>query len=235
MWGDFAEERKGPHRHMNHIVPRLLFFVLGTGINSMGISLITLGSLGTSPISSTPYVASLAFPALSFGMTTFIWNVLFILIQVALLRRRFKPSQFLQVAANLLFSAMIDVSMALFGFLHPTALWQQLLCVVAGCVVLALGIVIEVAPNVIVVPGEGVVRALAIVTGVRYGTVKAVFDVSLIVIAVVLSLVCFHGLRGVGVGTIVSALLVGPVINVINRVFRFPDRIRALALAHDAR
>lgn len=31
----------------------------------------------------------------SFGVTTFIWNILLILVQVVLLRRDFKPSQFL--------------------------------------------------------------------------------------------------------------------------------------------
>lgn len=66
---------------MNHIVARFAFFMLGVAINSFGIVLITVGNLGTSPISSVPYVFSLAFPQLSFGMTTFIWNILFIMIQ----------------------------------------------------------------------------------------------------------------------------------------------------------
>lgn len=225
---------------MNNMPQRFAFFALGVVINSFGVALITKGALGTSAISSVPYVASLQWPFLSFGVTTFIWNILFILIQLALLRREFKPSQFLQVLVNLLFSAMIDVSMAILGFLNPSALWEQcacvvLGCVVLGCVVLAFGIVIELAPNVVVVPGEGVVRAIAQVTKIRVGTVKAAFDITLIVIAGVMSLICFHELRGVGVGTVISALLVGPIINVINRVFTFQYRIQALALSRDGR
>ena len=219
---------------MNNMPQRFAFFALGVVINSFGVALITKGALGTSAISSVPYVASLQWPFLSFGVTTFIWNILFILIQLALLRREFKPSQSLQVLVNLLFSAMIDVSMVILGFLNPTALWEQCVCVMLGCVVLAFGIVIELAPNV-VVPGEGVVRAIAQVTNIRVGTVKAVFDITLIVIAGVMSLICFHELRGVGVGTVISALLVGPIINVINRVFTFQHRIQALALSRDGR
>ena len=94
---------------------------------------------------------------------------------------------------------------------------------------------ISSVPNVVVVPGEGVVRAIAQVTKIRVGTVKAAFDITLIVIAGVMSLICFHELRGVGVGTVISALLVGPIINVINRVFTFQRRIRALALSRDGR
>lgn len=218
---------------MNHIVSRMALFVLGVAINSFGIVLITVGDLGTSPISSVPYVFSLAFPRLSFGTTTFIWNILFIIIQIILLRHRFKPSQFLQILANILFSTAIDVSTMILGFLNPQAIWERLLCVVLGCMILALGIVVEVAPNVIVVPGEGVVRALSIVTRIRYGTVKVAFDVSLIVIASVLSFIFFGRLNGIGVGTIISAVVVGMFINLINRLFKFPDRIRALALGRD--
>lgn len=94
---------------------------------------------------------------------------------------------------------------------------------------------ISSVPNVVVVPGEGVVRAIAQVTKIRVGTVKAAFDITLIVIAGVMSLICFHELRGVGVGTVISALLVGPIINVVNRVFTFQHRIQALALSRDGR
>lgn len=136
---------------------------------------------------------------------------------------------------NVLFSVMIDVSMAILGVLHPTMLWEQFLCIGLGCVALAFGIVIELAPNVVVVPGEGVVRAIAKVSGVRVSTVKAVFDITLIIIAAVLSLIFFHGLRGVGIGTVISAVLVGPIINIVNRVFTFQHRIQALALSRDGR
>ncbi|ETY71527.1 YczE/YyaS/YitT family protein [Bifidobacterium moukalabense] len=217
---------------MNHLLRRYLYFILGVVINSFAIAFITKGDMGTSQISSVPYVLSLKYP-LSFGATTFIFNLLFIIMQIALLRRDFRPVQLLQVAVNLVFSLMIDVSMNLLGFLDPTALWERLLCVAVGCVILAFGIVIEVSPNVLMVPGEGIVHALSTVTKVRLGTTKIIFDVTLIAIAVVLSFVFFGGLCGVGMGTVVSALCVGPVINCINRWFRFPARIRALSLVTD--
>lgn len=220
---------------MNHLLLRLAFFVLGVSINSFGIALITVGNLGTTQISGVPYVFSLQFPQLSFGVTTFIWNVLFIIIQVILLRREFKPSQFLQIVANFIFSAAVDVSMSILSFLNPQALWERLLCVVVGCMVLALGIVIELAPNIVVVPGDGLVNALSIVTKIRYGTVKVTFDVSLIIIASVCSLLLFGTFNGIGIGTIISAIIVGIFINVINRLFKFPDRIRALSLSRDGR
>ena len=98
---------------------------------------------------------------------------------------------------------------------------------------MGFGIVIEVSPNVLMVPGEGIVRALSIVAHAKYGTTKIVFDITLIAIAVVLSFAFFGTLRGVGLGTVISALCVGSVINGVNRVFAFPECIRSLALVTD--
>ena len=43
-------------------IKRYCIFMIGLFINSLGVSLITKANLGTSPISSIPYVLSLNFP-----------------------------------------------------------------------------------------------------------------------------------------------------------------------------
>lgn len=213
---------------MKHLAPRYGFFVLGVAINSFGVAFITKSALGTSQISSVPYVLSLWQPSMSFGMTTFLFNMLFILTQIVLLKRDFHPIQFLQIAVNLLFSRLIDVSMALLWFFQPETLLVRLISLLVGCVILAVGISIEVAPDTLVVPGEGVVRAISQVSGKRFGTVKVYFDVTLIVIAVVLSFLFFGKLNGIGVGTVVSALTVGKFVNIIDRRLPLIGWIRSL-------
>ncbi len=175
------------------ITLRYLFFTLGLLINSFGIAFITKSSLGTSQISSLPYVLSLRFP-LSFGGFTFLMNTVFILIQIAIQRRDFPPVQLLQIAANVLFSGFIDVSMAALSWLHPAGWLARGGCMLLGCAILACGISIEIAPDVITVPGEGLMRVLAQATGKDFGRVKLVFDVTLIVIASALSLLFFRRL-----------------------------------------
>ena len=104
---------------MSTLIKRYFFFILGLIINSFGVAFITKSALGTSQISSIPYVLSLKFTNLSFGQTTFIFNMLFILIQLLILKKDFRPIQFLQIAANILFSSFIDVSMTLLTGLNP--------------------------------------------------------------------------------------------------------------------
>ncbi|MBM6726648.1 YczE/YyaS/YitT family protein [Megamonas funiformis] len=219
---------------MKVISLRYFYFFLGIIINSFGIAFITKSNLGTSQISSIPYIFSLEYTDFSFGLTTFIFNIIFILIEIALLRRDFEPIQFLQIVANIIFSFFIDVSMNLLSAFEPETLIVKLISLFIGCTILAIGICIEVAPNVIVVPGEGVVRALALAIAikkpkVKFGTIKIYFDVTLIIIACILSFIFFGELNGIGLGTIVSALIVGRFINLVNRHFKFLRHIRALA------
>lgn len=219
---------------MKVISLRYFYFFLGIIINSFGIAFITKSNLGTSQISSIPYIFSLEYTDFSFGLTTFIFNIIFILIEIALLRRDFEPIQFLQIVANIIFSFFIDVSMNLLSAFEPETIIIKLILLFIGCMILAIGICIEVAPNVIVVPGEGVVRALALAIAIKkpkikFGTIKIYFDVTLIIIACILSFIFFGELNGIGLGTIVSALIVGRFINLVNRHFKFLRHIRALA------
>lgn len=209
---------------------RYLICAVGIVINSFGIAFITKAALGTSPISSVPYVMSLATDALTFGTATFVVNMVFILAQIALLRRNFAPIQLLQVFVNMLFSAAIDVSTDLLWWFDPTFPPVQILGVLLGCAILATGIAVEVAPNVLVVPGEGVVRAIARVTKIRFGTVKIAFDVSLAVIALIMSIVFFGGVRGLGLGTIICALVVGWFMNLVDAHLPVIKRIREFSI-----
>lgn len=203
------------------------YFLLGVILNSFGVALITKAALGTSPISSLPYVLSFRFP-LTLGGFTFIMNIFFILGQILLLRRKFQWLQLLQMGVNVVFSLVIDVSMNLLFWLVPNTWWEQLLALLAGCTILALGISIEVAPNVLMVPGEGLVKAISTVFHKRFGSVKIAFDVSLVVLATSLSFLFFFRLQGLGLGTIVSALIVGKIVNIFNRHFPLISHISAL-------
>ena len=201
----------------NNLILRYVFFFLGLAVNSFGIAFITKSALGTSPISSVPYVCSLFFEGISFGAFTFIVNMLFIALQIILLKRDFHPIQFLQIAVNILFSSIIDISMAALDWFQPEAFPVRILSLLLGCTILAFGISIEVAPNVVVVPGEGVVRAIAKVRKADFGKTKVCFDVTLILTALCLSFLFFGSLQGLGIGTLISALIVGKIVSFINR------------------
>ena len=211
----------------NHFLIRTLLFVCGVCINSFGIAFITKAALGTSPISSVPYVISLKYNALSFGTVSFIMNMVFIVIQVILLRRNFHPIQLFQIAVNIIFSFCIDISMNLLSFLQPQNIVLRLLSLLAGCLILAFGICIEVAPDILMVPGEGIVKAIAVTTKIKFGMIKILFDCTLMAIALILSLLFFHRLNGIGIGTVISAVLVGLFVSLFHKTLPFIKTIES--------
>lgn len=213
---------------MKNLTLRTFFFILGTIINACGIAVITKAALGTSPISSVPYVLSLAFTP-TFGQFTFVMNMFFILGQIVLLRGRFHWIQLLQILVNIVFSVFIDITMHLLWWLNPTSIVSDLLFLIAGCIILAFGICIEVAPNVLMVPGEGIVNAIAWFGKWRFGSVKIAFDSTICVVACLLSFYYFGDLNGLGIGTIISAVLVGRFVNLFNNNLFFLNKIAALA------
>lgn len=69
------------------LLRRYLIFGLSLLIIAFGISIITRSDLGTSPITSVPYVASLNTP-LSLGSYFFLFTIILICLQMLLLGKK---------------------------------------------------------------------------------------------------------------------------------------------------
>ena len=65
---------------------RYVIFLVGLFVNSLGVSFVTKANLGTSPISSIPYVLSLNFP-MTLGNFTILFSLLLIGLQLIILRK----------------------------------------------------------------------------------------------------------------------------------------------------
>ena len=201
-------------------VKRYIIFLIGLFINSLGVSLITKADLGTSPISSIPYVLSLNFP-MTLGQFTIIFSILLIIIQLFILRKNFKAEHLLQIPISILFGYFIDLTMVLLGFVHPEAYGLKIIYLLIGCVILGFGVYMEVLANVAMLPGESFVRAVSTTWNTNFGNTKVAFDVSLTVIAAALSFLFVHRLEGVREGTIIAALLVGFIARLFGRYLVF--------------
>ena len=194
-------------------VKRYLIFLVGLFVNSLGVSLITKGNLGTSPISSIPYVLSLNFP-FSLGNFTIVFSLLLIFLQFLLLGKNFKAEHLLQIPVSMAFGYFIDMSMILLGFVHPVSYISKVLGLLIGCLVLGVGVYMEVLADVVMLPGESFVRAVVFRIHSEFGFTKVCF-------AAVLSFLLSGHLEGVREGTIVAAVLVGFIARSIGKRLSF--------------
>lgn len=199
---------------------RYLIFLVGLFVNSLGVSLITKANLGTSPISSTPYVLSLNFP-FTLGNFTIFFSIFLIVLQLIILRKNFKLEHILQIPVSIIFGYFIDLTMILFSWVNPEAYVMKIVYLLIGCLILGVGVYMEVLADVVMLPGESFVRAIVLTWKTNFGTTKICFDVSMAVIAAVLSFVFAGRLDGVREGTVIAALLVGFIARLIGKKLAF--------------
>ena len=185
-----------------------LLLAAGLMITAFGIGFSIQGGLGTSPISSLPYVVSLITP-LTVGTATICLHVVLILLQILILRRNYQPIQLMQLPVALVFGYLTDFGVwAIQGLHAATYAGQWGLCLV-GILLVGIGVACEVVAGVVTLAGEGFVLAVCQVTGLPFGNLKVTFDVTLVATASLLSLLVLHQLEGVREGTVAAAILVG--------------------------
>lgn len=186
---------------------RYLLLILAVMIQSAGIALVVKSLLGTSPISSLPYVLSLISP-FTFGQTTFAVNMVFVVFEILMLRRDFPAIFWLQIPVTILFGFCIDFFMQLFAIVPEAYALKLLLCLL-GTSLVALGVAGQGIADVLMLAGEGAVYVFARKSGIDFGKVKVGNDVSLVAIAAIVSVLTMGTIEGIREGTLISALLTG--------------------------
>lgn len=157
---------------------------------TLGVAVCVKSELGSSVISTLPYVfetagkRGLGVPSLTIGQYTYIMNAILVAGQIAVLRRRFESVQLFQLLVGFVFGSLIDLNMALTSWLLPDDITEQALAQIAGCTVLGIGIALEVRCGSVTMPGEGFPVAVSCVTGIDFPKIKIVVDCSLVVLAV---------------------------------------------------
>lgn len=208
--------------------------VAGLFVLALGIALSTKSGLGVSPSSSLAYLLSEIFPAFTMGNFTLAMNVVYLLIQLAVLRRNFHPSRLLQLVVVFLFSYFTDFTLKLVAPLTITAYPLRLLCCAVSCAVMGFGIFLEVKANVIVMANEGAISVIAKAVGRDFGQIKIVNDCVCVVLSLVLSLLVFREVHAVREGTVIAAVLVGLCTQFYNRHIRIFDRKTPAAAEQEA-
>lgn len=118
------------------IFRRYLTFTLSLLIIALGISIITRSDLGTSPITSVPYVASLN-TSISLGTYFFLFTIVLICLQMLFLGKKGimerKLELIMQFPVAFVLSAFTDLTMWLTDFWIPDAYYVKIISLVIGC------------------------------------------------------------------------------------------------------
>lgn len=215
-----------------HVLLFVSLFVM-----TAGVALCVRSALGSSVISTIPYVmteagtASMA-PGLTIGQYTYLMNFILVIAQIIVLRRKFEAVQLFQLVIGFAFGGLLDVNMALTTGMVGDGLLSKIMAQFIGCTILGIGIAFEVRCGSVTMPGEGMPVALTRVTELPFPKAKIIVDISLVVIAVILGYVFFGRWMSnvVGVGTLFAMFYVGLVVKFIAPKIKWFDRVLSFRL-----
>ena len=173
------------------MLSRVLIFLFGLVVLSLGIAIVTHAGLGTGTVSSAAIVLSRQ-TGLSMGLFV-------------------KAVKQLPVCA--FFGAVFDVAMWVTSLLEPTNYGWAFMQVFLGTCLTGLGVSAMVFARLLVLPPEGFVIAVMHRFGGSFGTIRTSVDVFLVAISVSMSLFFFGTIYGVREGTLISALFAGRMAN----------------------
>ncbi|MGI6160615.1 MAG: YczE/YyaS/YitT family protein [Christensenellales bacterium] len=194
-----------------------LALVLGLLLNSLAVAFMAQSDFGVSSLTSFPLALSYLLPRLSFGMWSFLWQVLAIAMLI-IMTRSFRWGYLISFFIGSIFGYLLDLFTPLLSHL-PQMLPLRILYYVIGMLILSIGISLLLRCRLPILPFETFIRGVSSHFNWPVKWIKTIYDCTSVLLALLTSLL-FGRLVGVGIGTIASALMQG---TLIQRNFRFLD------------
>ena len=211
---------------MNKNVNRWIIYILSINILALGIILNTRTDLGVAAFTSLFYAFSKV-NNISLGTASIILYLILIIVQICLVRK-LTITIFLEIPFSLIFGYISDFYDSLIKIRCSNLLSAYLLLLIA-IIFVSLGVYFSVSCNLIATPVESTVKTISQVYNLKFSLVKNVFDITMIIMTLLLCLVLQIPVYGIGMGTVLSALLVGRFIS--GYQYLFDEKIQIYQLS----
>lgn len=199
--------------HLNNLIlkKQCLLYLIGLNIMSIGIVLSTRTHLGVAAISSVAYSYSIFFN-ISFGLSNVILYVVFILIQI-LLMKSLSYKILMQIPMAILAGIFIDIYDNLIALLNYNFLINFILLLTSN-ILTGIGVYFMTKADLVLDPGNGIVNTLCIFFKKPFSYLRIRFDISLVIFTAISGLILVQEIIGIGLGTVISAYLIGKSVGV---------------------
>jgi uncharacterized membrane protein YczE len=198
---------------------RVMVYSVGLFLIALGVAISIKSDLGVSPVNSLPYVISLI-TEVEMGRVSATVFVCYIVIQIFLLKKQFKWIGLTQILFSVIFGYFLSFANRLVYSLSPETYMARLGLLVISMFVISVGIILYVRAQLVLMPPEGLVQTIQVLTKIDFYRVKIAFDSLSVSLAVVLSLIFMGGIFGVREGTVFAAFGIGKIIGILEGRFK---------------
>lgn len=206
-------------KNTRSIINRFICYFAGLFIMTIGIAISVKSDLGVSPVSSIPYTMTRCW-GIEMGKATILFHCVLVLLQIIILQKKFKLKSLLQMPVGIVFGYFTTFCNYLMDFFpNPENIVIRIVMILISTILVAIGIFFYLPADIMPLAGEGVMQAVFEVTKVAFSKVKVAFDITMVVISLVICLFVLHNLGSVGIGTVLAAILVGTILGWIMKLW----------------
>ena len=199
-----------------------LAYVIGLICLALGTAFIERTGFGVSMVVAPAYVlhlkASQFLPFFSFGMAAYTLQAAILLLMMLLLRR-IKLSYFFSFVTAVLYGLALDASMSVISLIPTGGLVLNIVFYALGMLLCCSGVSLLFHTYIPPEAYELFVKEVSQKFHLNINKLKTVYDCSSCVLSILLSLLFFGRLHGVGPGTVVTALVNGTLIGLLSKRF----------------
>ena len=197
-------------------------WALGMIILTLAVCLMTKAGFGVSMVVSPAYVIHLAlvkvWPWYTFGTSEYILQGVFLII-MCLIVRRFRWQYLLSFAEAVIYGFLLDGWFLLLGGEGFTELYARVTAFCAGIILTGISVALFFRTYLPIEVYDLFVTEVSARYNVKTGIIKWIYDLSMLAVAVVLTLVFNGGLVGIGAGTAICAAVNAPIITLFGKLF----------------
>ena len=206
-------------------LPQEAAYAVAIVVMTLGVAMMQKADFGLSMVVAPAYMLS-EFFGISFGMAEY--SLQFVLVGVmCLLIRRFHFSYYLSFATAVIYGFVLDGFIALLQAQTPAeTLWARVLLMLAGMVFSSFGVALFFRTYLPACAYDMFVKVVSERFSISIAKFKIGYDLTSLVVSILFTFLFFGKLKGIGVGTLICALVNGMIINgfsnLFARRFRFP-------------
>jgi uncharacterized membrane protein YczE len=179
---------------------------------SIGISLSIQAGFGVSPVSSLAYASTLT-TGLSVGVTMALANVLYIIIQVIIIKRMELTEFAGQFIISFLFAFLMDAALSVVQlFPTPETFFTRIVFLISSLFVIAIGLMGYTTAKLPLMPYDALTYAISEKFNIKFGKAKISIDFINICVAGAICVIFIHSLGSIGIGTLIAAYFIGKIL-----------------------
>ena len=201
-----------------------LAYILGEITLPLGAALLTKAGFGVSMVVAPAYLISEKIDFMTFGMAAYTFQALLLAV-FCLVMRKFRVKYLISFLTAFIYGNVLDLWLWGLSFVGAETVVLRVVFMILGILFTALGVALFFKSYIPPEVYDLFVQGISAKYGFRMGRVKWIYDLISLAVSIGLSFLFFGFLhRGIGVATIISAAVNGPLIATFTKIIdRFFD------------